>query len=235
MIRIKEIRKQKKITAKELADKVNVAESTMSLYENGKREPDIATLLNIAKHLNVSVDYLLGANSTPLNSNNRLRIYRVAKNLSQKEMADLIEISESDYMLLECGQANIDYEKIQNIADKIAINVNFLLGRPYKVTCPPHLWRVDNYEDYKNSTPELRTYLEYLHGKIVYIDSEDSESTIFNNHDEKNNFLTNQEQQLLHMFRSTTEEGRMRIVSAVVNICDQMEEKRIAPSIEKNA
>lgn len=60
MIKIKEIRKSKKITARELAEKVNVAESTMSLYENGKREPDYKTLLSIADHLGVSVDHLLG-------------------------------------------------------------------------------------------------------------------------------------------------------------------------------
>lgn len=60
MLRIKEIRKSKKITAKELADYVKVAESTMSLYENGKREPDFETLLKIANYLDVSVDYLLG-------------------------------------------------------------------------------------------------------------------------------------------------------------------------------
>lgn len=60
MLRIKEIRKSKKITAKELADYIKVAESTMSLYENGKREPDFETLLKIANYLDVSVDYLLG-------------------------------------------------------------------------------------------------------------------------------------------------------------------------------
>ena len=60
MLRIKEIRKSKKITAKELANYVNVAESTMSLYENGKREPDFKTLCLIAEYLDVSVDYLLG-------------------------------------------------------------------------------------------------------------------------------------------------------------------------------
>ena len=60
MIRIKEIRKLKKITAKELAEQVNVAESTMSLYENGKREPDFETLSKIARYLEVSTDYLLG-------------------------------------------------------------------------------------------------------------------------------------------------------------------------------
>ncbi len=60
MIRIKEIRKSKKITAKQLADVVNVAESTMSLYENGKREPDFTTFIKIAEFLEVSTDYLLG-------------------------------------------------------------------------------------------------------------------------------------------------------------------------------
>ncbi len=60
MIRIREVRKNKKMTAKQLAELVNVAESTMSLYENGKREPDYNTLLKIAACLGVTVDYLLG-------------------------------------------------------------------------------------------------------------------------------------------------------------------------------
>ena len=60
MLRIKEIRKSQRITAKQLADHVNVAESTMSLYENGKREPDYKTLVKIAEFLHVTTDYLLG-------------------------------------------------------------------------------------------------------------------------------------------------------------------------------
>lgn len=60
MLRIKEIRKSQRITAKQLADYVNVAESTMSLYENGKREPDYKTLVKIAEFLNVTTDCLLG-------------------------------------------------------------------------------------------------------------------------------------------------------------------------------
>ena len=39
---------------------MNVAESTMSLYENGKREPDFDTLLKISEYLEASIDYLLG-------------------------------------------------------------------------------------------------------------------------------------------------------------------------------
>lgn len=60
MVRIKEYRRAHGMTAKQLAECVGVAESTMSLYENGKREPDFETLLRIAVALDASVDALLG-------------------------------------------------------------------------------------------------------------------------------------------------------------------------------
>lgn len=60
MIRIKELRKQKKLTLRELARLVGVAESTMSLYENGKREPDFQTLRRIADCLETDIDFMLG-------------------------------------------------------------------------------------------------------------------------------------------------------------------------------
>lgn len=44
---------------KELGKKIGVAESTISQYETGKREPDFETLLKLGEFFNVSVDYLL--------------------------------------------------------------------------------------------------------------------------------------------------------------------------------
>ena len=65
MNRIREIRKEKGITAKQLAHKLGIAESTISQYENFKREPDNATLINIANIFEVSLDYLLCRTDTP--------------------------------------------------------------------------------------------------------------------------------------------------------------------------
>ena len=45
---------------KKLGEDINVAESTISLYETGKREPDYETLKKIAEYFDVSIDYLLG-------------------------------------------------------------------------------------------------------------------------------------------------------------------------------
>ena len=60
MEKLRKLRKEKGISLKELGATIGVAESTMSLYENGKRQPDYETLLKFAKYFNVSADYLLG-------------------------------------------------------------------------------------------------------------------------------------------------------------------------------
>ncbi len=60
MEKIKILRKQHGLTMKELGSIVGVAESSISLYENGKRQPDYDTLQKIADYFHVSVDYLLG-------------------------------------------------------------------------------------------------------------------------------------------------------------------------------
>ena len=59
MNRIRELRQEKGLTQKELGLKLELAESTISLYESGKREPDIATLIRLADFFEVSTDYLL--------------------------------------------------------------------------------------------------------------------------------------------------------------------------------
>lgn len=60
MLRIKELRKDKGLTMKQFGEQIGMAESTISLYEAGKRQPDIETLNKIANYFNVTTDYLLG-------------------------------------------------------------------------------------------------------------------------------------------------------------------------------
>ena len=58
--RTRELRKQRGITMKQLGNVVDLAESTISQYENGKRQPDNETLLRLSEYFNVTVGYLLG-------------------------------------------------------------------------------------------------------------------------------------------------------------------------------
>ena len=59
MNRIRELRKQKKMTQKELAIHLEIANSTLSYWEQGKYEPDIKSLKMLSGFFNVPIDYLL--------------------------------------------------------------------------------------------------------------------------------------------------------------------------------
>ena len=49
---------------KDLGEAVGLAESTISHYETGKRQPDYETLLKLSEFFGVSVDYLLTGEET---------------------------------------------------------------------------------------------------------------------------------------------------------------------------
>lgn len=59
-MRLKELRKKKGLSLKELGDILGVAESTVSLYENQKREASYLILQKVAAYFDVSIDYLIG-------------------------------------------------------------------------------------------------------------------------------------------------------------------------------
>lgn len=63
--RIRELRKERKLTMKQLGDALGLAESTISQYENEKRIPDIKTWAKMSEFFHVSTDYLLGYVNNP--------------------------------------------------------------------------------------------------------------------------------------------------------------------------
>ena len=60
MLRLKELREQRRLNQEGLALKLNVSQSTISAYEIGERVPDLETMIAIADFFNVSLDYLAG-------------------------------------------------------------------------------------------------------------------------------------------------------------------------------
>ena len=57
---LKDLRLEKGIGQVELAKSINVSKGIISLWENGLREPNMSSLIAIAKFFNVSIDYLVG-------------------------------------------------------------------------------------------------------------------------------------------------------------------------------
>ena len=60
IMRLKEIRVEREMTQKEVADYIGVTCQTLSNWERNVTEPDITTLLNLANLYRVTLDYLLG-------------------------------------------------------------------------------------------------------------------------------------------------------------------------------
>lgn len=56
----KQLRLASGLTQAEMAEKLGISKSTISMYENGNREPDYEILERIADFFNVDTDYLLG-------------------------------------------------------------------------------------------------------------------------------------------------------------------------------
>ena len=57
---LKMLRQEKGIGQVELKKKLGVSKGIISLWENGLREPNMSSLIQLSKFFNVSIDYLVG-------------------------------------------------------------------------------------------------------------------------------------------------------------------------------
>ena len=58
--RIRELRIEKNLSQSNLAKLIGVTQSTIAKWETKIRQPDIDTLIEIAKYFNCTIDYLVG-------------------------------------------------------------------------------------------------------------------------------------------------------------------------------
>ncbi|MDI6601641.1 MAG: helix-turn-helix transcriptional regulator [Thermoanaerobacteraceae bacterium] len=70
--KLRKLRKERHLTQRELAAKLSISRSALSLYESNKREPDFATLKKIADFFDISLDYLLDREKDSYSTNNYL-------------------------------------------------------------------------------------------------------------------------------------------------------------------
>lgn len=91
--RISELRKQAGMSQFQLAKVLNVATSTLGMYETGKREPSLKVMNRIANYFNVTTDYLLG---------------RPNKQVAKK---DDVELSDDDVIMTWQGKPLSDEDR----------------------------------------------------------------------------------------------------------------------------
>ncbi len=66
-MKIKELRKAKGVTQKEVAENIGCSAMVYSRYENGSRQPDIQTICNLAKYFGTTTDEIIGYSVCKIN------------------------------------------------------------------------------------------------------------------------------------------------------------------------
>lgn len=85
--RLKSLREEKELTQKDLADMLGLTPKAISFYELGSREPSGEVLINMARILDTTTDYLLGYSDSKTNKEIPVRIQKdLNKFLEQTEI-----------------------------------------------------------------------------------------------------------------------------------------------------
>lgn len=98
--KLKQLRKEKKLSQSEMAQILNVHQTAVSQWEQGRTTPDTQTLIKIADYFQVSADYLLGRNydlidtkdAFSLNEKQLIKKYRVLDQHGQKAVNSVLDI-----------------------------------------------------------------------------------------------------------------------------------------------
>lgn len=102
--RMKELRKEQKMTQDELADKLGISRSTVGMYEQGRREPDFEMLDMTADVFDVSIGYMVG-------NNERGRYPRHADEPQERKPKQIGVTLEEERLVKAFRAANADVRK----------------------------------------------------------------------------------------------------------------------------
>ena len=109
----KYLRMREGYTQAELAEKLGVSKSTISMYENGNRKPDYESLEHIADFFNVDMDFLTARTSEQTSDEDHYYINPETRRLAQ-------EIYQNpDLRILFDASRNLEPDDIQAVANMI--------------------------------------------------------------------------------------------------------------------
>ena len=85
-----ELREDKDLTQRQLAEKLHMAPTTISSYETSKNLPPPDKLIALADYFGVTTDYLLGR--SPYNINPSLLYEKLYENMTVGELVEILKM-----------------------------------------------------------------------------------------------------------------------------------------------
>lgn len=135
-----ELREDFNLKQKDIAKLLNITQQTYSLWENGSKIIPLKHLNSLCNYYNVSMDYVLGLSNVRQYDivNNvidkkiigiRLKEFRKEKNITQEELASILNTTHSTISAYESGKTTILTAFAYEICKKYNISMDYLCGR----------------------------------------------------------------------------------------------------------
>lgn len=122
MTNIKNLRLNKGNTQQQLADFLGITRGAYSNIENGKREPDISTLIRLSDYFCVTIDHLvnhIGKGENRMNTIGlRIRNTREANKYTIEAFSDILNISPDQLLRFEADQEKPSENVLSKISNK---------------------------------------------------------------------------------------------------------------------
>lgn len=132
------IRENNELSQKDVADILNVSQSTYSRWEKGIEIIPLKKLILFAEHFHIDLDYLCNLSNAnkPLDnykinkeiSGHNILLFRKEKNITQKELARFLNTTPSTICAYEKGKTLILTSFAYQICKKYNISMNYICG-----------------------------------------------------------------------------------------------------------
>ena len=140
--RLKDIRIENDLTQVQMANILNTTQTSYNRWENNVELISLKKLTRVCNYFNTSMDYLIGITRNNIGNGkhdldykvvgNNIKIFRNQNNLSQKDLATLLNTSQSTISAYEAGKTIILTAFALEIVKKYNISLDWLCGRKEK-------------------------------------------------------------------------------------------------------
>ncbi len=179
--RLNLILKQEKIKASELSEMTGLSQSLISQYLSGKFEAKNDKISIISKALHVNELWLMGLINESASTNNKLesniskniRYLRKSKKLSQLQLGDLVERTESTIQMWESDLRSPTMDMVQQISIIFDIDINSLVNNDLSICLNESTKNTINvHNNFNNDLIQLPVYAPLCCGEGMFVDEE---------------------------------------------------------------
>lgn len=191
--RIKKLRGKR--SQEEVSEKIGISRARLSHYETGRSEPDTETLQKIADVFGVTIDFLLGrdTSTTYIDSETAetIRNLMESKQLDYIQLRELLGMTKMEYQEFKWGHVYLSDEQLNKLENFLGVSRDDLLPKKVKVAgkeinlTSEELKSLDEIKEkfpvifhdlVTNPEKTFKEFLQYYKMKKMLLEDEDEET-----------------------------------------------------------